>query len=195
MMKTRSYQYFFLWCVMIGSATLILIGHSSLISRDIGASFNMASLMIGVISVSSGVSRVILGYIADRWGSNKLKSVLNFACIVGSVVVLASYFFAWLPALVLGYVLMGIANGGNAVYICDFVKENYGDAHYAMNMAVTNVYMILGSTLGTALAGSIKTQNGSYLNAFFVMMVYAVMSVVFSGLLDKEKKKKLSGVN
>jgi len=188
MLKSRSYQYFFWWCVMIGSATLILVGHSSLISRDIGAGFNTASLMTGIISVSSGVSRIISGYIADRWGSNKLKSVLNFCCVVGGVVVIVSYFFAWLPALGLGYVLMGAANGGNAVYICDFVKENYGDMHYGMNMAVTNVYMILGSTLGTALAGIIKTQNGSYLNAFFVMLVYTVISVIFSGLLDKEKK-------
>jgi OFA family oxalate/formate antiporter-like MFS transporter len=190
MLKNRPYQYFFLWCVVLGSAVLILIGHSSLISRDIGASVATASLMTGVVSVASGVSRPFFGRLADTKGSSALKDILAVCCALGSVAVFAGYIGGSMVLLALGYVLTGAANGGNAVYICSFVQERYGNAHYGMNMAVANIYMILGSLFGTALAGTIKTQTGSYTFAFVVMMAFSALSILFGLLLGRAQRSK-----
>jgi MFS family permease len=188
MLKSRPYHYFFLWCVALGAATLILIGHSSLISRDIGASFAVASLMTGVVSVASGASRPIFGRVADLHGGAVLKNILTACCALGSAAALVGYVTGALWPLAIGYLLLGAAHGGHAVYICDFVQEKYGGAYYGMNMAVTNIYMILGSTLGAALAGAIKTQTGQYSLAFAVMLVFSAFSVLFSLLLDKTRR-------
>lgn len=190
MLGSRPYQIFFLWCVALGSAVLILIGHSSLIARDIGASFATASLMTGVVSVASGVSRPFFGRVADVYGADVLKNVLTACCALGSVAVFGGYVLGSMPVLAVGYVLAGAANGGNAVYICSFVQEKYGSAHYGMNMAVTNVYMILGSIFGTALAGSIKTQTGAYTLAFVAMMAFSALSILFGLLLGRSQRNK-----
>lgn len=188
MLCARPYQFFFFWCVMLGSAVLIITGHSSLIARDIGASFAGASFMTGVVSIASGVSRPFFGRLADKRGGDVLKSALTVSALLGSVAVLSGYFLESMAMLSIGYLLMGAANGGNAVYICDFVRSRYGSAHYGMNMAVTNIYMILGSFMGTALAGTIKTRTGEYTIAFIVMLGFSLFSVLFAFLLGRSER-------
>lgn len=189
MLRSRPYQMFFLWCVMMGASTLIVTGHSSLISRDIGASFAGASLMTGVVAVASGLTRPFFGRIADLYGGNVLKTALTFCIVGGSTACLLGYITANVPVLVLGFVLAGSANGGGAVYICSFVQSRFGNAHYGINMAVTNVYMILGSLLGPALAGVLKTYTGRYTMALVAMLAFAAMSVLAGLWLGKEKTK------
>lgn len=189
MLQSRPYQLFFLWCVALGAATLIVTGHSSLISRDIGANFATASLMTGLVAIASGLTRPVFGRLADVYGGGALKNLLTACSLLGSGAVLAGYAAGSLPLLALGFALAGAANGGNAVYICDFVQAGYGSAHYGMNMAVTNIYMILGSVLGTALAGAIKTQTGSYTPAFVLMLAFSALSGVFSLLLGRAQGK------
>jgi OFA family oxalate/formate antiporter-like MFS transporter len=192
MLRSRSYQYLFAWCTAVGAAVLILMGHASLVSRDIGAGMAAASLMTGVVSLASGVTRPFFGYLADRYGGHLLKNALTACCALGSAALFAGYVLGSMPVLALGYVLVGAANGGSAVYICDFVRERYGSAHYGMNIAVTNIYMILGSILGTALAGTIKTQTGQYTLAFAVMLAFSAFGILFSLLLDREQRKERS---
>lgn len=186
MLGSRSYQYFFAWCVAIGSAILILLGHASLVARDAGAGVAAASLMTGVVSMASGVTRPVFGYLADRHGGGLLKNALTACCAVGSAALLGGYLLSAMPLLAVGYVLVGAANGGSAVYVCDFVRQRYGSAHYGMNIAVTNIYMILGSLLGTALAGAIKTQTGRYTLAFAVMLAFSALGILFAWLLGRE---------
>ena len=193
MLRSRSYQYLFAWCVAVGSAVLILLGHASLISRDVGAGVAAASLMTGVVSMASGITRPIFGHLADRYGGGLLKNALTACCAAGSAALLSGYVLSSMPLLAAGYVLVGAANGGSAVYICDFVRRRYGSNHYGMNIAVTNIYMILGSLLGTALAGAIKTQTGRYTLAFAAMLAFSAFGILFSWLLGREERGKRGG--
>ncbi|MEG2924727.1 MAG: hypothetical protein RR848_09675, partial [Oscillospiraceae bacterium] len=92
------------------------------------------------------------------------------------------------PLLALGYLFAGALNGGEAVYICSFVQQRYGMENYGINMAFTNIYMIFGSVFGTALAGAIKTQTGSYLPSFLLMLLYATLGAAFAFLLKRTEK-------
>jgi len=190
MLHSHMYWWFFSLCAMMGSASLILIGHSSLIVRDMGISFGAASVMTGVISVSCGISRVFFGRYVDLHGNNALKSILVFCTVLGSIVSLFGYMFNSLPLLCLGYIVTGAANGGSAVYICAFVQERYGTAHYGMNMAFTNIYMIIGSFCGTALAGVIKTKTGSYGMALIIMTVFALLGIICSMQITRCMKNR-----
>lgn len=187
MLKTRTFWLFFLWCIMLGASSLIVVGHSSLIVRDVGMDFTMATFATGIVAVVSGGSRVVFGLLADKKGYNILKTILTFCALAGGVLLLLGYLQNWVPLVLLGYIFAGLTNGGSAVYICAFIQGHYGPAHYGMNMAITNLYMMAGSLIGTALAGSIKTQTGSYWPAFAVMVLYALVGVLASRLLSKAK--------
>lgn len=188
MLRARSFRYFFGWCIVISSCNLIVIGHSSLISRDIGASFVLASFLTGMASMASGLSRVVFGRFSDKFGIGKLEGILTAGSAAAALVILAGYFLGNVPLLALGYILAGALNGGEAVYICTFVQQRYGMEHYGINMAFTNIYMIFGSVFGTALAGAVKTQTGSYLPAFLLMLLYAALGTVCALLLKRTEK-------
>ncbi|MEG0839469.1 MAG: MFS transporter [Hydrogenoanaerobacterium sp.] len=189
MLRKRSFHCFFGWCIVISSCNLIVIGHSSLISRDIGASFVLASFLTGMASMSSGISRVIFGHFSDKFGISRLEAVLTAGAAISALAIIAGYVLNNVPLLALGYLFAGALNGGEAVYICSFVQQRYGMENYGINMAFTNIYMIFGSVFGTALAGAIKTQTGSYLPSFLLMLLYATLGAAFAFLLKRTEKR------
>ena len=83
-----------------------------------------------------------------------------------------------MAVILVGYMLAGLGNGGNAVYAGTMIKEKYGQKNYGINLGITNLHMILASYLGNGLAGQIRTTSGNYRGALALMLGFGVISLL-----------------
>ena len=81
--------------------------------------------------------------------------------------------------LVIGFVFGGLAYGAvtptNSAIISDF----FGRSHYAMNLSVINVTLMIAS-FGSTVAGKLYDSSGSYYSTIFMMLVVTIVGGLIS---------------
>ncbi|MFV0504004.1 MAG: MFS transporter [Lachnospirales bacterium] len=188
MLKDKYYWIFFLSSITIACTILTLVGHSSLISSDLGLTYKSSTLMTGILAISSGGARPFFGSLADKCNCNVQRNFLSFFSILGSVFLYLGYKFNLLPLMIVAYILIGLANACSAVYVCAFLTHNYGNKYFGVNMAFTNIYMILGSIFA-ATAGAIKQYTGYYTFAIVLMVTSSLITGILNIILNKKNRR------
>jgi MFS family permease len=96
------------------------------------------------------VSMLVYGWAIDRWGCGRLIPVFQIPMAV------AFLFFGLGDSLVmaaLGFILMGLMQGGAATLSGAFWSEFYGTRHLGSVKALATSMMVFGSALGPGLTG------------------------------------------
>ena len=190
MIKKKTFIMFFLWCVFIASASLLLMGHSALLAEDIGGSIKTGALAAGVLSVFNGLARIIFGKLYDTIGNQLTIQLITIILGIGSLVVLLAYNSGSMTMLFAGYALVGTGYGGNPPIVNSFIKEKFGLNFFGINLGIANIHMALGSLIGPTVAASIKTSYGSYTPAIYIMITFALLALVISIRINKDNKIK-----
>jgi OFA family oxalate/formate antiporter-like MFS transporter len=185
MIHRRSFWIYFSWTVLIAACGLALLGNSSLLVGDIGGSLKLAALLTGVLSVSNGSSRPLVGFLCDRIGRRKSMYAVSLGCAAAFVLVFFALKTRNLILLTAGYVCAGFSYGGLVPINAAVCHSFYGKENYAMNFSVITLHMILSSFLGPLLAGSMQTMTGSFSGAAALMALFGALGFVLSSLLKR----------
>ena len=191
MIGSFSYVLLFLWFLTTAAASLTIIGHSAPIASDLGANPYLAAVAAGLVSVLNGLSRVIFGRLYEVLGQKKMKLVLTLISVSAGVACLLGYSLGSLAVVLIGYMLAGLENGGNAVYAGTLIKERYGQKNFGINLGITNVHIILASFLGNGLAGQIRTTSGNYQGALTMMLGFGLISLLLFFVTTRVEKAEL----
>ena len=178
MVSSFSYVLLFLWFLSTAAASLTIIGHSAPIASDLGANSYLAAVAAGLVSVLNGLSRVIFGRLYEVLGQKKMKLILTLISVSAGVACFLGFTVGSLAVVLIGYMLAGLENGGNAVYAGTLIKERYGQKNYGINLGITNVHIIMASFLGNGLAGQIRTASGNYQGALMMMLGFGLISLL-----------------
>lgn len=178
MVTSVPFVLLFLWFLTTASASLTIIGHSAPIASDLGANTYLAAVAAGLVSVLNGLSRIIFGRLYAFIGQKKMKLILTVTSLTAGAACLLGYSLGSLAVVLVGYMLAGLENGGNAVYAGTLIKERYGQKNYGINLGITNIHMALASFLGNGLAGQIRTASGNYQGALAMMLGFGLMSLL-----------------
>jgi len=176
MLKRKSFWLYFGWAAVLTGAGLAVIGHAAVAAQDIGATVVQAALIMGIVSVSNGVGRVVAGLIFDRFGRKISVIWSNSTMVVAFSILLAALGIMNITLFILGGVVIGLAYGSIPPTNAAYVNLFYGTKNYALNFSIMNTVIIPGSILGPLLAGAIKTSTGSYLNAFAIILGLAAVA-------------------
>ena len=176
MLKRKSFWLYFGWAAVLTGAGLAVIGHAAVAAQDIGATVVQAALIMGIVSVSNGVGRVVAGLIFDRFGRKISVIWSNSTMVVAFSILLAALGTMNITLFILGGVVIGLAYGSIPPTNAAYVNLFYGTKNYALNFSIMNTVIIPGSILGPLLAGAIKTSTGSYLNAFAIILGLAAVA-------------------
>lgn len=176
MVRKKQYILTFIWITVLVSTYLVISGHAALCLYDIGASPYVAAFSIGLIAVANVVARVVISAVFKYLGSVKMQYLLTLIGGVSSAICLVGYLIGLVPAMLIGYGMLGFLNGGCTIVINSYIMNEFGNQNFGMNMAITNIHLAIASFFGPAIAGFLKAGSGDYKSTFVVMISFGIIS-------------------
>lgn len=180
----RKYRQFWLLSLaifLVSSATFGLMGQTVPMTTDKGFDAVTAAGVLSMISISSIVARLLVGFLLDRYFAPLVAAIIFALCGVGVFFLITS---SSLALIVLGAALIGMglgAEGDVAAYMCSryFPQHSYG-------RVLGFVYFLYaqGSAFGIFLLGQIYGATGSYQAGtlpLILMVAAAIVCLLFMG--------------
>lgn len=105
--------------------------------------------MLGLLlSVFNGLSRIPFGVLVDKFGRRKVMLLANgFLLLSGGLLVLGRH-GPQRGAGTGGMLIMGVCYGNSVTIGTLVIRQFYGSAHYATNLAIVNCCAIPASFIG-----------------------------------------------
>lgn len=186
MLRRPSFWIFSFWVVGTAAAGLVLIAQARsvalLVAPELSLSF--LSILVGSISVCNGLGRILFGALFDRLGHRKTIALVSFALLAGLCALLLCLLTKSFVLLVCGFILGGIGYGGSPTMSAAFIKFSYGQRHYAVNLSVANLSILLASFASTG-AGAVFDATGSFILVFIILLVFVFVALL--GVLQVRK--------
>lgn len=190
MVKSKSFWLFMLWGVFVLVSVFSLMGSTSLIASDIGASATLATLSVSIIGISNGLGRLILGSAYDKFGRRKAMLLGSSFLLLSGILIIGAFKTGSIALMVAGFILCGIAYGGVPSMGSAFIVDYYGSKGYSLKFGIVSLYILFGS-LGSYLAGVIKMATGSFETVFYVVVGFEILAVVVSLFISKKQLASL----
>jgi MFS family permease len=169
---TRQFWILAVMFFAFGFCRTATMTHIAAHATDLGFSLIVGANVLAIISGTSIVGRLAMGYLSDLAG-NKIADIISYGAMAGSLVWLMFTIQVW--GLYLSAALFGFAWGGQAVIRMTLIAEVYGVASLGTIFGILEFISQLGAIIGPLSAGWLFDLTGQYVVAF---MVAAMISVV-----------------
>lgn len=182
----RRPDFWMAFCYLIG---LIAVG-SCVISAakdlavSVGATLQLATTLVGVLSVFNGVGRILTGILFDTCGQRKTMLIANLLTILAVIVLLAAVWAHSVALCVVGLCLTGMSYGSCPTTSAALISTFYGMKHFSSNLAVMNLNLIFGSLIATVF-GSLMSASGGYIVPFLLLLFLTLLSFVLNLFLRR----------
>lgn len=173
MIKTSLFYLFFIWAILVFAINITLVGDSKQGALALGVDPAFATLLVGLISVTNGLSRVVIGLVYDNAGLKAGLSIITVAGVIGTVCIAGAFASGISLPYILGALFIGFAAGGVPVMSSSFSRERYGAKNYPRNLATVNL-----SIAGAAILSSLAITAGRALGGDFE--IYAILCGVIA---------------
>ncbi len=181
MIRQSSFWLYFIYAVLVSVAGLALVSQASGIAWEIGPQISAGTIatIVGLISVFNGIGRVFFGALYDKKGYRATILTDFILFLAEELLLLGAFMTGNFVLLVIGFIFGGLAYGAvtptNSAIISDF----FGRRHYAMNLSVINVTLMIAS-VGSTVAGKLYDNSGSYYSTIFMMLAVTIVGGLVS---------------
>jgi OFA family oxalate/formate antiporter-like MFS transporter len=186
MLKRSSFWLYFIWAVLLCAAGLAVISQAGGMVLEVSPeiSAGTVSTVVGLISVFNGIGRVLFGGLFDKIGRVKTMVFNEILFCAGLGLLILSLMTGILPALVAGFMIMGLAYGGVPTTNSAFVGAFYGKKNYSVNFSLLNLNLIF-SSFGSTIAGLLYDKSGSYFSTLISMLGAVIVGIVIAVMIKK----------
>ena len=180
MLKQMPFYLTFIWTVMIAATYLSVMGSAKQIAMEVGALSQLATFMVGFISLFDGTGRLASGLFFDRFGYRPSLIGISLVYLAASVLLFVALSLSLLPMVFLGYMLIGLGFGSISTVLAAVTIRFYGQRNYPGNLAVVYMDFVPASIIGPPLVGFIETLSGSFRNCFLLLIAFSVLAIVLA---------------
>ncbi|WP_394266967.1 MFS transporter [Anaerotignum sp.] len=186
MLRRRNFWFFFFWAIAASSAGLAIMNVSGAYANFIlGDNLTKAAAIAGIISITNGIGRVLIGQLFDWKGYRFTMALDMILYLVSAGILMLSLIIKSVPVLIVAYIFSGFAYGGISPNISAFVSYFFGRKHYAMNYSVAYLNLLVASLLGPIFGG------GSYSAIFMWIVIFALIGFVLLFMIRNNRKKEV----
>lgn len=180
---------FYLLMFVTGAMWFIIVGviqHQALFIKDLNTGVS-SSGVLGVFFLCSVLGKVIFGKLSDHFPKQRimLLSVLNLAAGTFLLTVASARpeILLWVYAVV-----FGIGFSGTFTMIQLMIAEYYSGPAYGRMLGVFTMFDTLAGVGGILTLGKLRTLQGTYDQAFLILLLLALLAS-FCVLLLKKKHR------
>ncbi|MFD1672002.1 MFS transporter [Agrilactobacillus yilanensis] len=190
MLKNRSFQFFFVWATVLSMSGLILISQASAIATEAKPTTSAAALAtaVGLISIFNGIGRVLSGILFDKIGRLKTMLLINTTFMIAVTLIFLAISKHLYPILIVSYIFAGLAYGGITPTNSAFMKANFGEKYYAINLSIINMNLVI-SSFGSTISGLLYDKTNSYYSTLILMAGIVVIGYIMS-FLSKSRNQQ-----
>ncbi len=176
MIRRPTFWRAFLCIVFLAAVGSSVISFASQLSQSVGAGVELATTLVGVLSICNGFGRILTGAMFDSLGCRKTMICANVLTIAASGVTLISVLITSLPLCIIGLCLTGMSFGACPTITSAFTSAFYGAKHFSMNFSIMNFNLMGASFLVTA-SSELFTATGGYLAPFIMLLALSVIAL------------------
>lgn len=153
---------------------------------DIGYSYttaaNISALSLGLLAVG----KIILGQIFDKLGAKK-ATYFSIVCILTGVIALTMAQSVAMLGLFL--ILFGLGCAFTTVAYPIITTDLFGKKDYSSIYGIVCVASSIGTAVGSPSAAAIYDATGSYVNAWYIGIVFCAINLVSMAVVYRSSKK------
>ncbi len=167
--------------------------HQTKFLIEVGFSTKEAAFALGLVGLTGVAGMLGLGYLSDRIGREWAWSIAFFGFIVCylSLVGLNYYPSPWLMYLMV--VSQGLIGTGMSPLYAAIPAELFQGKHYGAIFGVISMFATAGGAFGPWFTGVLYDHFMSYEQAFWVAIVFSVLSLIFIWFAAPRKVRLVSG--
>ena len=176
MMGSPSFWKFYFFAVLACAVGMCVISFARTFSAQVGASGDMALLLVGVLSVSNGLGRILAGWLFDAFGRYKAVLAVAVSVISSVVMMILAANHGSLPLLTAGFVVVGLTYGAIPSLLAGFVSTAYGPKNFAINFSVGTTLLIPAS-FSSAIGGRIISVTDDYMSVLYMLLIFGAATL------------------
>lgn len=191
MLRIGTFWLYLFWCWILLGLGLSVVGQASSFATDAGASPGFAATAVGLLSLSNGGARVVLGAIFDRWGRKAAAFGSSLLTAAGIILLTVSYQINNLPLVIAALFLCGFGYGAISAVNPASARAIFGGTYFQQNFGVIFLLSSPAIFIGNSVSSAVKTTTESYMPFLLAAIAVAVLSFVLQGLLEVCMKKSI----
>ena len=188
MLKTGSFWMYMLWCVMVSTIGIALLGQIATISDFVGMSGTKAALMVSLFAVFNGLGRLFFGGFYDKKGRLLTMSIFGVFFTIAAVALLFGVTKASVTLIIVAFVLFGIAYGGVTPTNANFARSFFGNKNYATNFSLVNFNLLVTVFLGQFVGSTLYMKTGNYSATAIAILILSVLSLILQFFIKPAKQ-------
>jgi len=188
-LATPVFYLYALWATIIIAFNTTLMGDARAGAEAVGVDPLFATLLVGLISVTNGISRVIIGAIYDRAGIRFVMLLSTGVALLTSAgltlaFILVSPFTYYVAAIVFGFVF-----GSVPVIASAFARETFPAKDFSRNLALVNFNIATGAFLSVVVINLARSLGGdAAIYATFFCLLLIALTTAF--LFNRKQKQR-----
>jgi OFA family oxalate/formate antiporter-like MFS transporter len=184
MVKTVSFILIWVSYWFGTTAGLMTISQAKLVAMELaGMDSIQAALAVSILGAFNALGRLLWGFLGDRIGREKALTASFLAC-AAALFVLSTMFEP--TTFAAGMSLLGLCFGGFLALYPALTSDYYGSKNLGINYGLVFTAYGAGSVLGPIMASYFRTFNGTYLPAFYISIVLALLGGTLTLFLKKK---------
>lgn len=175
MLRRPSFWILFLWNMLMCSSGLLVINAAANIASYYGA----AAVLGLLLSVFNGLSRLPFGVLVDKFGRKAVMLLANCLLLVAGGLLTLGALSHSAPLVLAGMLVVGVCYGNSVTIGTLVIRQFYGSAHYATNLAIVNCCAVPASFIGPMISSALQeAASGDYLTTFLCVLAFGVVDLL-----------------
>lgn len=162
---------FVCWRCTAMAGGITLLGDTEQGALQLGIPMDFALLMVGIVSVCNGASRIVFGTLFDRKGTAATMSIISVLALVSPFCLAAAFQTGSSTLYIIGALVIGFSYGGFPIMSTSFSMELFGRKDYPTAFAIANCAVIPASIISGLVISFVREPFGD-------VAVYAVFGVL-----------------
>lgn len=179
MLRRPSFWMAFLCLVFLTAVGSSVISFAKDLALSVGAAAELATTLVGVLSVCNGLGRIITGAVFDAKGRRFTMIAASCITVVAAGITLIAVVTTSLPLCIVGLCLTGISYGTSPTVSSAFTSAFYGQKYFSTNFSIVVFNMMFASFIATG-ASKLLVSSGGYVVPFIMLLVLTVVSLILN---------------
>lgn len=183
MVRMPVFYAYALWMFLVCAVGLGILGTANQLMLESGAGIALAVILVGILSISNGIGRLVGGVFFDTFGLTCSMAVIALCHAICCALIAVAIAFQGIAFSVIAVLIGGAGIGAVSSVGSGYTASIFGGEHFGENLAVLNLTLIPSAFVGPVMLSYSAGSTASYelgLIGLTIFSLFALASVILT---------------